>query len=198
MRRDRRVLPIDHPLSRYEEAHRRQSRSNQHAADSNAQWQHRWRVATPAHRPVGFCRSQVPLLPEGEPQKPVAAEMYSGVTDWEIVFLYVFAMIALTVGQPEQPLLQDWVFPVPQSQREAKLLTVVGNAAQAVFAPSICTRSRLIVAEVVPRVARIAVVLPHRSPLPLGQIRPSFLPRSLAIASIFKPFLFRRHASSKN
>jgi len=35
LRRDQRVLPVDHPLARNEEAHGRQARLNQRAAESN-------------------------------------------------------------------------------------------------------------------------------------------------------------------
>ena len=43
----------------------------------------------------------------------------------EVIFLYVLAVIPLTVGQPEQPLFEDGILSIPQGQREAEQLTVV-------------------------------------------------------------------------
>jgi hypothetical protein len=48
---------------------------------------------------------------------------------------------------------------------------LVGNAGQAVFAPAISTRARLIVIQMLPRGAAFAVVFTHRSPGALRQIR---------------------------
>jgi len=53
----------------------------------------------------------------------------------EVVLLYILAVIALTVGQAEQTLLQDRVPAVPQGEREAELLLVVGDPGQAVLSP---------------------------------------------------------------
>ena len=43
----------------------------------------------------------------------------------EIVFLDVLPVIALAVGQPEQPLLENGIFAVPQREGEAEPLLVV-------------------------------------------------------------------------
>ena len=96
--------------------------------------------------------------------------------DVEVVLLDVLAVIALAVGETEETFLQDRVALVPQRQREAQALLVVGDAAQPVFAPTIGARSRLVVTEVVPGVAVGAVVLAHRAPLPLAQVRAPALP----------------------
>ena len=84
----------------------------------------------------------------------------------EVVLLDVLAVIALAVGQAEQALLQDRVAPVPQREREAEALLVVGDAAEAVLAPAIRARARLVVGEVVPGVA-VARCSP-RGPCPTG------------------------------
>ena len=104
----------------------------------------------------------------------------------EVIFFYVFAVVPFAVGQPEQPLLEDGVFTVPQRKRKAEVLTIVGDARQAVFSPVIRARARLVVAEVVPRIARIAVVLSDRSPLPLAQVGPPLLPGSFLFTSFSK------------
>ena len=55
----------------------------------------------------------------------------------EVIFLHVLAMIALAVGQPEEPLLEDRVLPVPEGQCKAEVLLVIGNAGNAVLAPAV-------------------------------------------------------------
>src|SRR5438094_2245483 len=79
----------------------------------------------------------------------------------EVVFLDVLAVIALAVGEAEQALLHDGIDAVPEGQREAEPLLIVGDPGQAVLAPAVRARAGLIVAEVVPGVAALAVVLAH-------------------------------------
>ena len=55
----------------------------------------------------------------------------------EVVLLDVLAVIALGTGQPEEALLDDGVAPVPEREREAEPLVVVGDAADPVLAPAI-------------------------------------------------------------
>ena len=80
-------------------------------------------------------------------------------------------MIALAVGQAEQPLLEDRILAVPQRQREAEPLPIVGDAGNAVLAPAVGARARLVVREVEPGIAVLAVILANGSPLPLTQVR---------------------------
>ncbi len=108
----------------------------------------------------------------------------------EVVLLDVLAVVAFAVGQTEGALLQDRVTAVPQRQREAQHLVVVADAGQAVLAPAVGARTRLVVAEVVPGVAVGAVVLAHRAPLALAQVRAPFLPVGLAGARLLEPALF--------
>ena len=68
----------------------------------------------------------------------------------EVILLDIFAVVAFTVGQAEQALLDDRVIAVPQGKREAKLLTVIGNAGDPVLAPAIGSAPGLIVAEIIP------------------------------------------------
>src|SRR5690348_3740785 len=88
----------------------------------------------------------------------------------EVVFLDVLAVVALAVRQAEQALLEDRVDTIPQRERETEALLLVGHAGETVFSPSIGSRARLVMREVVPRVARRAVVLAHRSPLALTEV----------------------------
>jgi len=45
-------------------------------------------------------------------------------------------MIALAAGQPEEPLLEDRIPAVPQSQRETQVLLVVGDTREPVLPPA--------------------------------------------------------------
>ena len=109
----------------------------------------------------------------------------------EVVLLDVLAVVALAVGQPEGTLLEDRVLAVPQRQREAQHLVVVADAGQAVLAPAVGARPRLVVGEVVPGVAVVAVVLAHRAPLPLAQVGSPLLPGNAARLRLVEPFLLR-------
>src|SRR6516165_5705481 len=81
----------------------------------------------------------------------------------EIVFLDVLAVVPLAVGQPEQAFLEDLIASVPQAKRETEKLAIVAKARQSILAPTVCARASLVVAEVVPRVSRLAVILAHGS-----------------------------------
>ena len=111
----------------------------------------------------------------------------------EVVLLDVLAVIALGVGEPEESLLKDRVRAVPERQGKAEPLLVIGDAGQAVFAPAVGPRTRLVMAEVVPGVAAFAVVLADRTPLALAEVRPPLLPGNRSLASRFQPIMFRRH-----
>ncbi len=93
------------------------------------------------------------------------------VVEVEVVLLHVLAVVALGVGQAEQALLQDRVALVPEGEREAQPLLVVAQAGQTVLAPVVGARPGLVVAEVLPGRAVVAVVLSHRAPLALAQVR---------------------------
>src|SRR5271165_5559985 len=101
----------------------------------------------------------------------------------EIILFDVLAVIGLAVGQAVYPLLEDRVLAVPQGKGEAQSLLVVAETGEAILAPVIGARSGLIVGEVVPRVPVLTVVLAHRAPLALTEVRPPlppghrFLPR---------------------
>ncbi len=98
-----------------------------------------------------------------------------------VELLDVLAMVALAVRQAEQPLLQDRVMPVPQSERQAQGLGVVGKSGDAVLPPAIGTAAGMIVRKIVPGIAMRTVVLAYRAPLALAQVRsPSFPGTGLA------------------
>jgi len=64
-----------------------------------------------------------------------------------IVFLHVLAVVALAVREADESLLQDGVLLVPDGQRKAEVLLVIGNTSDAVLAPAVGARAGLIVAE---------------------------------------------------
>ncbi len=53
-----------------------------------------------------------------------------------------------------------------------------------VLAPMVCQGPRLIMGEVIPGVAVLAVVLTDRAPLPLGQVGPPLLPGDARLAGL--------------
>ncbi len=109
----------------------------------------------------------------------------------EVILLDVFAMIALAVGQPVQALLDDRVSAVPQRERKAQDAMIIGNAGQTVLAPAIGARARLVVGEIIPGVAILAVVLTYRSPLALAQVGAPLFPRHRGLAAFPQPPVLR-------
>ena len=109
--------------------------------------------------------------------------------DVEVVLLDVLAVVRLTVGEPEQALLQDGIPLVPQRQRQAQPLLVVREAREPVLAPPVGARAGLVMGEVVPGVAVVAVVLADRAPLPLAEVGSPLLPGDVRLARLVQPLL---------
>src|SRR5262249_49187121 len=112
----------------------------------------------------------------------------------KVVLLNVLAVVRFTVGEAEQPFLKNGILPVPQGQGEAEKLLVIRDARQPVFSPPVGAGTRLVMAEIVPGIAIVAIILPHRAPLPLAQVRSPLLPGSLLISILFKSNLFSVHS----
>jgi hypothetical protein len=108
----------------------------------------------------------------------------------EVALLDVLAVVALGVGQPEKPFLEDGIVAVPQTQRQAEPLLVIADSGQPVLAPPIRTGTGVIVGKRGPRVAA-AVVLAHCPPLPLAEIRPPLPPSGVAPFRLGQPLPFR-------
>src|SRR5262249_909932 len=106
------------------------------------------------------------------------------------VLLQVLTVISLTVREAEHALLENRIVAVPQSEREAQPLPIVADPGDAIFAPVISARARLVVTEVLPGVTVFAVVLAHRAPLPLTGVGPPFLPGCNLTAGLFQGFFF--------
>src|SRR6516225_6557418 len=73
---------------------------------------------------------------------------------------------------------------------------VVGDAGQTIFSPSIRPRTRLIVAEVIPRIPRLAVVLAHGAPLALRKIWSPFPPWHVLGTGFLQTTIFSIHLCS--
>ena len=115
------------------------------------------------------------------------------------VLLGILAVVALAVRQPEHPLLEDRVPPVPQREREAQPAEHVRDAGHAVLVPAVGAGSGVVMWEEGPRVTAGAVVLPDRAPRALGEIRPPAIPRAGRVEALLKapglahPFAFDAH-----
>src|ERR1700730_801999 len=110
--------------------------------------------------------------------------------DLEVVFLDVLAVVPLAVGQADQALFEDRVLAVPQRHGKAQPLMVVAEARKAVFAPVIGAGPRLVVREIIPRIAVLAVVLADRAPLALTEIGAPLLPWHPVLTRLIKAYLF--------
>src|SRR3989442_936965 len=80
------------------------------------------------------------------------------------------AVVSLGPGEPEQALFEDGMRAVPEGDREGQRVVVVADPAEAVLAPSIGARPRVIGRRVFPSRSVAAVVLAHGSPLALAEV----------------------------
>ena len=108
----------------------------------------------------------------------------------EVAFLAVLAVIAFVAGEAEEPLFQDRIASVPQRDREADLLMTVRNARDPVFVPAVGFRAGVIVRDVFPGSAVLAIVLADSSPGALAEIGSPALPMRLAVAGFFESLMF--------
>ncbi len=115
-----------------------------------------------------------------------------------VELLHVLAVVALVPGEAEDPLLQDRVLPVPERERETQDLVPVGDARDPVLVPAVGARAGVVVGQVLPGGSEVGVVLAHRAPGALGEIRPPALPVGRARAGLLEPPLLCRpcHVSS--
>src|SRR5262249_40152981 len=134
---------------------------------------------------VGECRLRILV-------EHLRIRMRGRAIEIEVVFLDVLAVVALAVGEAEEPLLQDGVALVPQRERKAEQPLVVAKARDAVFAAVVGARASLVVGQVVPSFALAAHVFAHGPPLSFAQVGPPLLPGSLLLASFGEASMFSR------
>ncbi len=140
----------------------------------------RCRAARIPAGPGRAARSPRPARSRGTPRAGTcrACGSRSGSACVEVVveLLDVLAVVALLVGQPEQPLLQDRVVAVPERQAQAPAQLALAEPGDRRPRPSDrrgCAHGR---AGRRPGVAVGAVILPHRAPLAVAEVRPPRLP----------------------
>ncbi len=108
----------------------------------------------------------------------------------EVVLLHVLPVIPLGIGEAEETFLENRIAAVPERDRKTHPLVVVGNTGKPVLAPVVGARPRVVVGEVVPRVAIGAVILAHGSPLPLAEVGAPPAPSHALLASRVETSLF--------
>ena len=110
-----------------------------------------------------------------------------------IALLDIFAVISFGPGQAEQTLFQNRIALIPQRHDKAEPAFAIGEAQQAIFAPAIRPAARMIMREITPAIPVGGIILPNRSPLPLGKIGSPAFPILIAPSSSF-----RRMVSASN
>ncbi len=92
------------------------------------------------------------------------------VVEVVVQLLDILAVIALMAAKAEKALLEDRVRTVPERRREAQPLVAVADPEDAVFAPAVRSRARLLERKIIPRVAIATVIFANRPPLPIAEI----------------------------
>src|SRR6059058_4446883 len=111
----------------------------------------------------------------------------------EVALLDVLAMVRLAGHEAEVALLEDRVLLVPERQRPAEDLVAIAESGDAVLAPSERLRPGEVVRQVRPRIAVRAVVLAHRAPCAVGEIRPPLAPAGDVVRSAGEAGPFSGH-----
>jgi hypothetical protein len=113
-----------------------------------------------------------------------------GRTHVAVQLFHVLAVIALAVGESKQALLENGIRAVPQRQTEAKNLAIVTDAREPVFVSAIGARTGVVVRKIVPGGSLGAIVLSHRAPSTLGEIRPPPTPTLTTGGGEFEALFF--------
>src|SRR6476646_2804891 len=119
--------------------------------------------------------------------------MRRGIVQIKVIFLYVFAVIAFAVSQAEEPFFENRVLAVPQRQREAEVLFIIGNSGDAVLAPAVGTRAGLLMGKEIPRVTPRTIVFAYCPPLALTEVRTPLFPIRCCLARFLQTCLFFCH-----
>jgi hypothetical protein len=99
-------------------------------------------------------------------------------------------VVPLAVGQSEQALLEDRVALVPQREAEAEIKLVIAESCDPILAPAIGAAARMVMRQVFPGVAMLAVILADGAPLALAEIGAPAAPRR-AVPSLGEPLRLR-------
>ena len=71
--------------------------------------------------------------------------MSRSTVDVEVVLLEIFTVVTFGWDQTERALLQDGVAAVPQRQRKAQQLVLIGHSSETIFAPAVGLATRHVV-----------------------------------------------------
>ena len=123
---------------------------------------------------VGKCRLRILV-------QVLHVRMCRRAVEVEVVFLNVFAVVGFAVRQAEHAFFEDGVFAIPQGHAEAQQLLIIADAGKTILAPVIGAGAGLVMGEVVPGIAILAVVLANRTPLPLAKVGSPLSPGALAV-----------------
>ena len=117
------------------------------------------------------------------------------VVEVEVVLLDVLPTVPLARDEPEEALLQDGIALVPEGEGEDEDLIAVRDPEEAVLAPAEGLAAGQIVGEVPPGVPVRAVVLPDRTPGPIGHVGPPASPSRPVVGDGPEPLVLarRRH-----
>src|SRR6266705_7108228 len=86
--------------------------------------------------------------------------------------------------------------PIPEREGETESLLEVGNSTDAILAPAISARPRVVMREIIPRIAVRAVIFADCSPCALAQIRSPKIPALSGTIILRDPTLLGVHANA--
>src|SRR5262249_43804234 len=111
----------------------------------------------------------------------------------EVALFHILAVVPLDRHQSEEALLEDRIALVPERHRPAEDLVAIGEAGDAVFAPSVGPGSRNVVRAEFPCVLIGAVVFAHRAPGAVGEVRSPLAPARDGVRVAGQTFAFGGH-----
>jgi hypothetical protein len=90
-------------------------------------------------------------------------------------------MITFMGSESEHAFFENRVVSIPESESKAEILVAIANTGNAIFIPTVGTRAGMIVREIAPGVAILAVILADGAPGALRQERAPTIPVALAL-----------------
>jgi hypothetical protein len=90
-------------------------------------------------------------------------------------------MIAFMCGETEHAFFENGIVSIPESDGKAEILVTIAKTGDAIFIPTVGTRAGVIVREIAPGVATLAVILANSAPSALRQERSPTIPVAFAL-----------------
>src|SRR5437867_1948366 len=107
-----------------------------------------------------------------------------------IILLHILTMIAFWTCQAEEPLFEDRISPIPETEREAEQATLITNAQQTIFAPSIGAGASMLMWKGIPRAPIRRVILADGTPLAVGEVGTPTIPGFRILVRFGEPETF--------